>query len=81
MVSYFFPDQGKINLYLYIVTKRNIKYNLSLQEPIQLKAGDQIVVHFWRQCNSKNVWYEWCISEPFPGPIHNPGGRSYTIGL
>ncbi|XP_060832624.1 protein arginine N-methyltransferase 5 [Bombus pascuorum] len=52
-----------------------------IREPVQLKAGDEIVVHFWRQCNSKNVWYEWCISEPFPGPIHNPGGRSYTIGL
>ncbi|XP_017763861.1 PREDICTED: protein arginine N-methyltransferase 5 [Eufriesea mexicana] len=52
-----------------------------IREPVQLKAGDQIVVHFWRQCNSKNVWYEWCISEPIPGPIHNPGGRSCTIGL
>ncbi|XP_076764519.1 protein arginine N-methyltransferase 5 isoform X2 [Xylocopa sonorina] len=52
-----------------------------IKEPVQLKAGDQVVVHFWRQCNSKNVWYEWCISEPIPGPVHNPGGRSYTIGL
>ncbi|XP_031846759.1 protein arginine N-methyltransferase 5 [Nomia melanderi] len=52
-----------------------------IREPVQVKAGDQIVVHFWRQSSSKNVWYEWCISKPIPGPIHNPGGRSYTIGL
>lgn len=52
-----------------------------IKEPVQLKAGDQIVVHFWRQCSTKNVWYEWCISKPMPGPIHNPSGRSYTIGL
>ncbi|XP_043248330.1 protein arginine N-methyltransferase 5 [Colletes gigas] len=52
-----------------------------IKEPVQLKAGDQIVLHFWRQCSPKNVWYEWCISKPIPGPIHNPNGRSYTIGL
>nr|XP_034196482.1 protein arginine N-methyltransferase 5 isoform X2 [Osmia lignaria] len=52
-----------------------------IKEPVQLKAGDQIVVHFWRQCSSKNVWYEWCISKPIAVPVHNPNGRSYTIGL
>nr|XP_033340412.1 protein arginine N-methyltransferase 5 [Megalopta genalis]XP_033340413.1 protein arginine N-methyltransferase 5 [Megalopta genalis] len=52
-----------------------------IREPVQVKAGEQIVVHFWRQCSLKNVWYEWCISKPISGPIHNPGGRSYTIGL
>ncbi|XP_017880424.1 protein arginine N-methyltransferase 5 [Ceratina calcarata] len=52
-----------------------------IKQPVQLKAGDQVVVHFWRRCSSKNVWYEWCISEPVPLSIHNPDGRSYTIGL
>ncbi|XP_053970427.1 protein arginine N-methyltransferase 5 [Hylaeus volcanicus] len=52
-----------------------------IKEPVQLKAGDEVVVHFWRQCSSKNVWYEWCISKPIAGPVHNPNGRSYTIGL
>ena len=52
-----------------------------IKEPVQVKAGDQIVVHFWRQCSSKKVWYEWCLSKPIPIPIHNPNGRSYTIGL
>ncbi|XP_048507266.1 protein arginine N-methyltransferase 5 isoform X2 [Athalia rosae] len=52
-----------------------------IKEAVLLKAGDQVEVHFWRRCNLKNVWYEWCISKPVPGSIHNPNGRSYTIGL
>ncbi|CAH0383631.1 unnamed protein product [Bemisia tabaci] len=50
-------------------------------EPIQLKPSDELVVHFWRLLNKKNVWFEWTISKPVPLPIHNPNGRSYTIGL
>ncbi|KAJ8895536.1 hypothetical protein PR048_000872 [Dryococelus australis] len=53
----------------------------SYREPVHLQPGDDVTVHFWRLCNKKNVWYEWCISKPIPGPIHNPNGRSYTIGL
>ncbi|XP_066592801.1 protein arginine N-methyltransferase 5 [Prorops nasuta] len=52
-----------------------------IREPVQLKEGDQIVVHFWRRCTPKNVWYEWCISKPSALPIHNINGRSFTIGL
>lgn len=52
-----------------------------IKEPIQLKKGNKIVLHFWRRCNQKNVWYEWCVSEPVIGSIHNPNGQSYTIGL
>ncbi|KYQ48785.1 Protein arginine N-methyltransferase 5 [Trachymyrmex zeteki] len=52
-----------------------------LKEPVQLKAGDEIVVHFWRRCGSKKVWYEWCLSKPVPVSIHNTTGRSSVIGL
>ncbi|XP_051175456.1 protein arginine N-methyltransferase 5 [Leptopilina boulardi] len=52
-----------------------------IKEPIHLKAGDEIYVHFWRQCSTKNVWYEWNVSKPVAIGIHNPNGRSYTIGL
>ncbi|XP_011314084.1 protein arginine N-methyltransferase 5 [Fopius arisanus] len=52
-----------------------------IKEPVQLKAGDEIKVHFWRRCTSKNVWYEWTLSKPIPGSIHNPNGRSSTIEL
>ncbi|KAG7189508.1 hypothetical protein KM043_017199 [Ampulex compressa] len=50
-----------------------------IKDPVQLKAGQTIVMHFWRQCSAKSVWYEWCLREPIPGSIHNPNGRSYTI--
>lgn len=52
-----------------------------IKEPIQLKTGDDITVHFWRRCGSKKVWYEWCLSKPTPVSIHNSTGRSSTIGL
>ncbi|KAJ1523643.1 hypothetical protein ONE63_001486 [Megalurothrips usitatus] len=52
-----------------------------IKEPLHLKEGDVLEVNFWRLNNSKNVWYEWCITKPVPGPVHNPNGRSYTIGL
>lgn len=57
------------------------KFGEILQEAVPLKSGDQVEVNFWRRSSLKNVWYEWCISKPVPGPIHNPNGRSYTIGL
>lgn len=52
-----------------------------IKDPVYLRRGDKLVVHFWRLSNTKNVWYEWCITEPVSRPIHNPKGRSYTIGL
>nr|CAD7587186.1 unnamed protein product [Timema genevievae] len=52
-----------------------------MKEPIHLLEGDNLAVHFWRLSTKKNVWYEWAVSQPVPGPIHNPNGRSYTIGL
>lgn len=52
-----------------------------IREPVHLRAGDTLEVQFWRLCNKKNVWYEWGVTKPIPGPIHNPNGRSSTIGL
>ncbi|XP_059471345.1 protein arginine N-methyltransferase 5 [Neocloeon triangulifer] len=52
-----------------------------IKEPVHIRNGDKLEVHFWRMCNDKKVWYEWCIAGPVPVPIHNPGGRSYFIGL
>eukprot|EP00096_Caligus_rogercresseyi_P011740 TRINITY_DN4721_c0_g1_i1.p1 TRINITY_DN4721_c0_g1~~TRINITY_DN4721_c0_g1_i1.p1 ORF type:complete len:624 (+),score=187.06 TRINITY_DN4721_c0_g1_i1:30-1874(+) len=52
-----------------------------LRSPVKLRKGDDVELHFWRINNGKNVWYEWCLSKPTPGPVHNPLGRSYTIGL
>ena len=52
-----------------------------LREPVQLKADDEIVLHFWRNVSAKHVWYEWALSSPTTVAVHNPNGRSYEIGL
>ncbi|XP_014261585.1 protein arginine N-methyltransferase 5 [Cimex lectularius] len=52
-----------------------------LKEPVKLKKGDELEVHFWRLCDKKSVWYEWSITKPVIVPVHNPNGRSYNIGL
>ncbi|XP_022790017.1 protein arginine N-methyltransferase 5-like [Stylophora pistillata] len=52
-----------------------------IKEPQYVTAGSTVSCHFWRKCTPKKVWYEWCISRPAPVPLHNPGGRSYVIGL
>ncbi|KAL7977710.1 hypothetical protein Chor_009659 [Crotalus horridus] len=51
------------------------------QQPMTVQAGEKIRVAFWRSSNSKKVWYEWAVVSPMCSVIHNPTGRSYTIGL
>lgn len=51
------------------------------QQPISVSKGDDVTVRFWRCNNGKKVWYEWAVTEPTCSAIHNPAGRSYTIGL
>ncbi len=52
-----------------------------MQQPIPLSCGDNVSMRFWRCNNGKKVWYEWAVTEPVCSAIHNPSGRSYTIGL
>ncbi|CAH1270096.1 CARM1 [Branchiostoma lanceolatum] len=52
-----------------------------IREPIYLNKGSRLKVNFWRCCTEQKVWYEWCVNSPSVTPIHNPAGRSYTIGL
>ncbi|XP_078064299.1 protein arginine N-methyltransferase 5-like, partial [Mustelus asterias] len=52
-----------------------------LKQPISVKAGDSVCARFWRCANAKKVWYEWAVTAPECSAIHNPTGRSYTIGL
>jgi len=51
-----------------------------LRVPITMRKGQRLKSHWWRCQNDKKVWYEWAISEPAPQPVHNPGGRSYSVG-
>uniref|UniRef100_A0A665X1S5 Protein arginine N-methyltransferase 5 n=1 Tax=Echeneis naucrates TaxID=173247 RepID=A0A665X1S5_ECHNA len=52
-----------------------------LKQPIPIARDDDVTVRFWRCNNGKKVWYEWAVTEPSCSAIHNPAGRSYTIGL
>nr|CAG4635316.1 EOG090X028A [Artemia franciscana] len=49
--------------------------------PIQVHSGDVIEIHFWRKISRTHVWYEWCVASPSIVAVHNPNGRSYSIGL
>jgi protein arginine N-methyltransferase 5 len=54
---------------------------LPIKTPIYCEAGTSIKFHIWRRVSRTKVWYEWCVTEPIQTAIHNPGGRSYWIGL
>ncbi|XP_072024146.1 protein arginine N-methyltransferase 5-like [Amphiura filiformis] len=52
-----------------------------IKEPLCLHGKSKLTVHFWRNSTSRNVWYEWCVTEPVTTAIHNINGQSYTIGM
>ena len=52
-----------------------------LREPVYVPAGATVEAHMWRCCATHKVWYEWGITAPAPGPVHNICGRSYYVGL
>lgn len=49
--------------------------------PVYTEGGKTLTAHMWRCVSSSKVWYEWCVSEPSVTAIHNPNGRSHSIGL
>ena len=51
------------------------------QQPLAVRAGEEVAVAFWRCATPKKVWYEWAVTAPACSALHNPTGRSYTIGL
>ena len=53
-----------------------------LRTPLYAAAGEDVTVHIWRGVSPTKVWYEWSVgTEHHTGPLHNPNGRSYWIGL
>jgi protein arginine N-methyltransferase 5 len=52
-----------------------------LREPALLPAGAAVGAHVARVVGRHRVWYEWAVTAPTPGAVHNPGGRSYWVGL
>ncbi|KAI8065879.1 PRMT5 arginine-N-methyltransferase-domain-containing protein [Gongronella butleri] len=58
-----------------------------LLSPMQVPGGARVIVDFWRLSDTKKVWYEWAVTIRIDdddiaiSPLHNPGGRSYWVGL
>uniref|UniRef100_A0A8C4N9H1 Protein arginine N-methyltransferase 5 n=1 Tax=Eptatretus burgeri TaxID=7764 RepID=A0A8C4N9H1_EPTBU len=52
-----------------------------IKHPIPVHRDDHVCVCFWRCFTSQKVWYEWAVTAPSTTTMHNPAGRSYTIGL
>ena len=52
-----------------------------ISTPFYVSEGDVVELHLWRRASSTKVWYEWAFASPDVTEIHNPGGRSYWIGL
>ena len=47
--------------------------------PQQLKAGEELKVHFWRCQEQQRVWYEWSTSRPHISPIHNSRKHAFFM--
>jgi protein arginine N-methyltransferase 5 len=52
-----------------------------IASPFRVEEGTVIEVMIWRCVGESKVWYEWCITKPFPSVIHNVNGRSSWIGM
>ncbi|KAL3315106.1 hypothetical protein Ciccas_006262 [Cichlidogyrus casuarinus] len=52
-----------------------------LDKPIQVSGSERITVHLWRCTASREVWYEWAVTQPSCSKLHNAAGRAYKIGL
>ena len=52
-----------------------------LRTPVDVPAGKGVEAHVWRCVGKGKVWYEWAVTEPGAGPVHNVNGRSYWVGL
>ncbi|XP_053901464.1 protein arginine N-methyltransferase 5 isoform X1 [Malaclemys terrapin pileata] len=52
-----------------------------IKQPLAVRAGERVRVAFWRCAGPRKVWYEWAVTAPGCSALHNPSGRSSTIGL
>ena len=53
-----------------------------LVSPLRAPAGREVEVSMWRRRKGARVWYEWSAKCGGSAThVHNPGGRSYYVGL
>uniref|UniRef100_A0A1B0FR04 Uncharacterized protein n=1 Tax=Glossina morsitans morsitans TaxID=37546 RepID=A0A1B0FR04_GLOMM len=36
-----------------------------LANPLEIKKGQIIEIHFWRRASKTEIWHEWCLASPF----------------
>ena len=52
-----------------------------IKPPFSVRKGDAVELSMWRSTGNNKVWYEWAVTAPQCGVVHNPNGRSCSIGL
>lgn len=52
-----------------------------LMAPLKVPRGGRITIHMWRCVTATKVWYEWVVTDPLVGKMHNVCGRGHAVGL
>lgn len=52
-----------------------------LKEPVKVPRAGRVTLHVWRCVTGVKVWYEWVVTEPSVGQMHNVCGRGHAVGL
>ncbi|VVC27139.1 Protein arginine N-methyltransferase PRMT5,Protein arginine N-methyltransferase,PRMT5 arginine- [Cinara cedri] len=50
-------------------------------EPMVLHKDEELQINFWRCSDKRKVWYEWCVTKPYQGVMHNTNGEMYFMSL
>ena len=53
---------------------------IPLASPVTVSAGTSVTLSVWRCVSDRQVWYEWCVSDPVYTAVQNTNGKSYWIG-
>ena len=46
-----------------------------------VRAGEKVVLNFWRVCDKEYVWYEWQLQQPQVLRIQGPSMNNFIISL
>lgn len=52
---------------------------IPLDQPVLLKKGSKIELHFWRKESPSSVWYEWLMTKPVMTRFYSPGGLGTSM--
>lgn len=79
----YFPLAVSSNLYdastMFSHNQRFYGISWNLQQPLNLKQGETVEIHFWRCTTKQKIWYEWALTSPHTTHIHNRSGHGFSI--